>query len=189
MKVSVYIATSLDGFIARENGGLDWLLGAQQGESREGDGADGNSGDEDDGFQEFMDSVDVLVMGRNTYEVVLSFGPWPYGSKRVLVLTSTPIQIPVDLAGTVNWRSCSPAGLVKELSESGAKHLYIDGGKTIQGFLNAGLIDEITITRIPVLIGSGIPLFGPLGNDKHLAHIETQSFDYGMVQSKYKVIE
>lgn len=74
MKLSVYIATSLDGFIARENGGLDWLLGAKQGECGEGDGADSNSGDEDDGFQEFMDSVDVLVMGRNTYEAVLSFG-------------------------------------------------------------------------------------------------------------------
>lgn len=184
MKISVHIATSLDGLIARENGGLDWLPGAQ-----EGDGADGDSGDEDYGFKEFLDSVDVLVMGRNTYEAVLSFGQWPYGSKRVVVLASKPVEIPNGLAGTVESRSCSPAELVKDLAESGANHLYIDGGKTIQGFLNAGLIQEITITKIPVLIGSGIPLFGPLSADKRLNHLETRWFDNGFVQSRYQVIE
>ena len=182
MKASVYIATSLDGFIAREDGGLDWLPGAQGGDS-------GEEGGEDYGFQEFRDSVDVLVMGRNTYETVLSFGQWQYGSKRVLVLTSRPIQIPAGLAGTVDSRSCSPAELVKELSESGVGHIYVDGGKTIQGFLDADLIDEIIITTIPVLIGAGIPLFGPLTKDKRLAHVETQSFDNGMVRSKYTVIK
>lgn len=93
------------------------------------------------------------------------------------------------MAGTVDSRSCSPAELVKELLESGAKHLYIDGGKTIQAFLNAGLIDEITIAKIPILIGSGIPLFGPLSADIRLDHIETRSFDNGLIQSKYQVIE
>ena len=136
-----------------------------------------------------MDTVDVLVMGRNTFEAVLGFGQWPYGSKRVLVLSSRPIQIPEDQAGTVEWRSCSPAELVEELSESGVEHIYVDGGKTIQGFIDAGLIQEIIVTKIPVLIGSGIPLFGPLAADKQLAHIETRSFDNGLVQSKYKVIE
>lgn len=184
MKASVYIATSLDGFIARENGGLDWLPGAE-----EGDTGNGESGDEDYGYHEFIDSVDVLVMGRNTYELVLSFGKWPYGGKRVVVLANHPILIPNELAETVESRSCSPAQLVNELSESGARHLYIDGGKTIQGFLNAGLIQEITITKIPVLIGSGIPLFGPLDKDQKLAHMETRSFDNGLVQSRYEVIE
>ena len=182
MKVSVYIATSVDGFIARENGDLDWLPGSREGDS-------GEIGDEDYGYQEFMDSVDVLVMGRNTYEAVLGFGQWPYGSKRVVVLSSTPVQIPDGLAETVASRSCSPAELVKDLSKSGVTHLYIDGGKTIQGFLEAGLIDEITITRIPILIGNGIPLFGPLSTDSKLAHIETRSFDNGFVQSKYRVVK
>lgn len=183
LKASVYIATSLDGFIAREDGGLDWLPGAQ-----EGDGAAGDGGDEDHGFREFMDSVDVLVMGRNTYETVLGFGEWPYGSKRVVVLSSGPVEIPPDRVRNVEWRSSPPAELFNELSESGVDHIYVDGGKTIQGFLEAGLIEELIITTIPVLIGSGIPLFGPLTKDKHLAHIETQSFDNGMVQSKYRVI-
>lgn len=177
MKISVYIGISLDGFIAREDGTLDFLDGPEE------------IAGEDYGYHEFLDSVDVLVMGRNTYEMVQSFGQWPYGSKRVVVLSSRPIQIPEEQARTVEWKSCSPAELVQDLSESGAKHLYIDGGKTIQGFIEAGLISEIIITRIPVLIGSGIPLFGPLSDEKILDHVETRSFDNGLVQSKYRIVE
>ena len=178
MKMSVYIATSLDGFIARENGDLDWLPGSE-----------GQSDSEDYGYQQFMDSVDILVMGRNTYEMVLSFGQWPYGEKRVIILSSQEIEIPANLAGTVESRSSSPEKLVDELRNVSAQHLYIDGGKTIQGFLNAGLIDEMIITRIPVLIGSGIPLFGALNQDQKLRHIETSSFANGLVQSKYEVLK
>lgn len=178
MKVSVYIATSLDGFIARDNGDLDWLPGS-----------DGGSDGEDYGYHQFFDSVDVLVMGRNTFEKVLSFGQWPYGIKRVIVLSSNQTQIPNDLAETVESRSCSPTELVKELEKSEAKHLYVDGGKTIQGFLNAGLIQEIIITRVPVLIGSGIPLFGELESDKKLRLIETCKFESGFIQSKYEILE
>jgi len=134
-----------------------------------------------------MDTVDVLVMGRNTYEAVLGFGQWPYGTKRVIVLSSRPVKIPEEQAGTVEWRSCSPGELVKELSYSGVEHIYVDGGKTIQGFLDAGLIQEIIITKIPVLIGSGIPLFGPLSGDIHLTHAGTRSFDNCLVQTKYQV--
>lgn len=186
MKASVFIATSLDGFIARENGDLDWLPQPQ---------AEGQGNGEDYGFQEFMDSVDVLVMGRHTFEKVLSFekalsfGHWPYGDKRVVVLSSRPIAIPSNLPETVEAKSCSPAELVRQLSEQGAQHLYIDGGKTIQGFLNAGLIQQIIITRVPVLIGSGIPLFGSLDKDVKLQHIETRSFATGLVQSRYQVCE
>ena len=181
MKASVYIATSLDGFIARENGALDWLPG--------GDGASSNdeSNGEDFGYKAFMDSVDVLVIGRNTYETVLSFGQWPYGSKRVVVLSSTLARLANNLPPTVELKSCSPTELVQVLEVSGAKHLYIDGGKTIQGFLNAGLIQEIIITRIPILIGAGIPLFGPVNEDVKLRHIETRAFANGFVQSKYEV--
>jgi dihydrofolate reductase len=128
-------------------------------------------------------------MGRNTYDAVLGFGQWPYGCKRVVVLNGRPIKIPHDLTRTVEWRSCSPAALVDELSDSGVDHLYIDGGKTIQSFLNGGLIQEIIITEIPILIGSGIPLFGPLSTDTHLAHIETRSFENDFVQSKYRVTD
>ena len=176
MKASVYIATSLDGFIARENGELDWLSG----DDIEGSG-------EDYGFHEFMDSIDILVMGHKTFEMVVSSGKWLYGNKKVIVLSSRPVQIPSDLAETVESQSCSPTELVKQLSERGAMHLYIDGGKTIQGFLNADLIQQIIITRIPVLIGKGIPLFGPVINDIKLQHIETISFANGIVQSRYEV--
>lgn len=179
MKTSVYIATSLDGFIARENGDLDWLTGNHEGES----------GSEDYGFEEFMDSVDVVIMGRNTYEVVLSFGQWPYGNKRVVVLSSKLAQVSDNLPKTVEVKSGSLPELVQDLRQSGARHLYIDGGKTIQGFLNAGLVQEIIITRIPVLIGQGIPLFGPTTKDVKLQHIETRSYPNGYVQSKYKVCE
>ena len=178
MKASVYIATSLDGFIARENGDVDWLSGGDI----EGSG-------EDYGFQEFIDSVDILVMGRNTFEMVVSSGEWLYGNKQVIVLSSRPVQIPSNLAGTVETQLCSPTELVKQLSERGAKHLYIDGGKTIQSFINAGLIQQIIITTIPVLIGEGIPLFGPVNRDMKLQHIETRSFANGFVQSRYEVDE
>jgi dihydrofolate reductase len=178
MKVSIYIATSLDGFIARENGDLDWLPGS-----------DGEMGHEDYGYQDFMDSVGVMVMGRNTYEQVLSFGKWPYGEKQVVVLSSHLIPIPDELAKTVEVRSGDPTELVQGLGKTGIKHLYVDGGKTIQRFLRAGLINEITITRIPVLIGSGISLFGDLPKDIELTHIKTTSYENGFVQSKYAVIE
>ncbi|MBX2999868.1 MAG: dihydrofolate reductase [Caldilineaceae bacterium] len=177
MKTTVYIATSLDGFIARENGDLDWLPGIEDAETGE-----------DYGYKAFMDSVDVLVMGRNTYEIVSSFDPWPYGDKRVIVLSRTLTQIPEKAPKTVELRSSSPVELVNELREAGVGHAYIDGGKVIQSFLNAGLIQEMIITRIPVLIGSGIPLFGPLAQDVALQHVETLSYANGLVQSKYRVL-
>ncbi len=178
MKISLYIATSLDGFIARENGDLDWLPGS-----------DGQSDGEDYGYQQLMASVDTLIMGRNTYEMVLSFGAWSYGEKRVIVLSSRELEIPAHLADTVQARSSSPAELADELHETGAQHIYIDGGKTIQGFLQADLVDEMIITRIPVLLGSGIPLFGVLDHDRKLRHLQTSSFPNGFVQSKYEILK
>ena len=175
MKASVFIATSLDGFIARPDGEIDWL------------GDPPTEGADDYGYEKFMDTVDVLVMGRNTYEKVLTFGGWPYGAKPVVVLSSRTLHIPERIATSVETMSCSPAELVGRLSERGAKHLYIDGGRTIQQFLDAGLIQRLIITRIPVLIGSGIPLFGPLQRDIKLRHIETHVFSNGLVQSEYEV--
>lgn len=177
MKSSVYIATSLDGFIARENGDIDWLPGVN---------TDGSG--EDYGYKEFMDTVDILVMGRHTYEKVLTFNEWPYGNKPVVVLSSGSVNIPGHISQTVKSMSGSPSELVNQLSERGARHLYIDGGKTIQRFLDAGLIQQLIITRVPILIGSGIPLFGPLKRDILLRHIETREFASGLVQSKYEII-
>jgi len=173
-KVSVYIATSLDGFIARKNGDLDWL----------------NSGDEqgreDYGYQEFMNSVDVLVMGRKTFEKALTFGEWPYTGRKVVVLSTGAPSIPDSLQDSVAVLSLSPKDLVEHFSSHGPTHLYIDGGITIQHFIAAGLVDEMIITRIPILIGDGVPLFGPLNEDVKLTHIATRQFDNGYVQSKYR---
>jgi dihydrofolate reductase len=177
MKGSVYIATSLDGFIARENGDTDWLPGI-----------DTDEGGEDYGYKEFFDTVDVLVIGRKSYEKVLTFKEWPYGSKPVVVLSSRSVNIPKQIARSVESMSCSPTEVVRRLSKRGAKHLYVDGGKTIQGFLREGLIHQMIITKIPVLIGSGIPLFGPLQHDIKLRHIETTTFPDGLVRSRYEVV-
>lgn len=178
MKTSVYIATSLDGFIARENGALDWLPGSS--------GSGGES--EDYGYQTFMDTVDVSVMGRLTYEMVRMSGPWPYGEKRVIVLSTILEHLDDDLPKTVELRNAAPAELYNELKEAGIQHLYVDGGRTIRRFLDAGLIDELTITRVPILIGRGIPLFGELQNDVLLEHQKTLAFHNGLVQSRYKVL-
>ncbi|MGL5942967.1 MAG: dihydrofolate reductase family protein [Waterburya sp.] len=177
MKASVYIATSIDGFIARENGDIDWLPGVGDVESGE-----------DYGYQEFINSVDALVMGRNTYESVLSFDSWFYGTKPVFVLSSQKVDIPSDIARTVESICASPREVVRRLSERGFKHLYIDGGKTIQKFLSEGLIQELIITQVPILIGKGIPLFSSLSHDVRLHHLETRQFKNGLVQSKYEVI-
>jgi dihydrofolate reductase len=129
IKASVFIATSLDGFIARENGDLDWLTGAQSA-----------STEQDYGYQDFMDAVDTVVMGRNTFELASTFAAWPYGGKRVVVLSSRPSAVPPHLADGVEWLSMPPRRLVEWLAARGAAHLYVDGGKTIQGFLGADLI-------------------------------------------------
>lgn len=175
MKTSAFIATSVDGFIARPDGEVDWL-----GEPPE-DGA------EDYGYKKFMDTVGILVMGRNTFDKVMTFDGWPYGTKPVVVLSHRSLQIPEPIAKFVEAVSCSPVELINRLSVRGAKHLYIDGGKTIQGFLEAGLLQRLIITRLPILIGEGIPLFGPLQQDIRLRHIETRTFPGGFEQSEYEV--
>ncbi|HWS82220.1 MAG TPA: dihydrofolate reductase family protein [Rubrobacter sp.] len=177
MRATVYIATSVDGFIAREDGGIDWL-------PDEGD----EEGGEDYGYQEFIDSVDAIVMGRSTYELALSFGSWPYGEKPVTVLSSRHVEIPDAIARTVEAMSVAPREVVQRLAERGYGHLYVDGGRTIQGFLRDGLIHQLILTKIPILIGTGIPLFGPLSHDIGLRHLETRQFENGLVQSRYEVL-
>ena len=171
MKASVFIATSLDGFIARADGGIDWLP---------------VGGGEPHGFEEFMASVDALVMGRNTYETVLPFDPWPYGEKPVFVL-STRALAPAPRGAVVEHMSGPPTEIVSRLAARGVRHIYVDGGITIQRFLQAGLIQRLIITRIPVLLGSGIPLFGPLDRDIVLRHVATRALGSDLVQSEYVV--
>lgn len=176
VKCSVFIATSFDGFIARENGDLDWLPGS-----------DGKTGGEDYGFNEFFASIDTLIMGRKTYELALTFKEWPYRGKNVIVLSSGFPKFPKNLKESVEGTSSSPNELIQQLTSSGSAHVYVDGGKTIQSFLRASLIQEMTITRIPILIGEGISLFGPLLHDIKLQHLSTKAYESGFVQSKYKV--
>lgn len=172
LAASVFIGTSVDGFIARPNGAFDFLP------------ADGG---EPHGYNEFIASVDALVIGRKTFETVLAFPSWPYGDKRVVVLSSQPLDLSGVRGGVVEQMSGSPAGIVARLAESGAHHLYIDGGITIQRFLRAGLIQRLIITRVPVLIGQGIPLFGSLPHDVKLRHVMTRHYPSGLVQSEYEV--
>lgn len=176
MKKSVYIATSMDGFIARENGDLDWLPGSE-----------GSTTDEDYGYHKFFDSVDVLIMGRNTFEKVLSFGEWPYSEKKVIVLSHTRKQIPADISRNVEMKSGSPDKIIKGLEGQGYKHTYIDGGKTIQDFLHAGHIDEMIITRVPVMLGKGIPLFGAHDEIINLSLLKVTPFSNGLVQTHYNL--
>lgn len=176
-RVSVYIATSLDGYIARNGGELDWLDNAS---ATVPDG-------EDCGFQEFMDSIDTMVMGRKTYERVLSFGQWPYGQIPVVVLSRNPVSFPPSLANTLSHSSESPRDLLHRLSGEGTQHVYVDGGATIQGFLSEGLVDQITVTVIPVLLGEGLRLFGQIRSDIHLTHIRTIAYEFGFVQTTYSV--
>jgi dihydrofolate reductase len=176
MKGTVYIATSLDGFIARENGDLDWLHAAGS-----------SSGDEDYGYAAFMETVDAIVMGRHTYEKVRTFGKWPY-TKPVFVLSSRQLVIAPELQGFVGVLSGEPSRILSGLAARGMGHVYVDGGKTIQRFLDAGAIQRLIIIRIPILIGRGIPLFGPLSRDVHLQHVNTRHYPNGFVQSEYTVI-
>jgi dihydrofolate reductase len=173
VKVSVYIATSLDGFIARKNGDIDWLTGGESGE--------------DYGYAEFMSDIDYVVMGRNTYEKVLTFGGWHY-SKKVIVLTSRDLTPPPGLEDKIEALQLSPHELLNEMATRSAKHIYLDGGVTIQRFLREGLVDEMTITTIPILIGEGLQLFGKLEKDIKLELIKSESFKNGFVQNKYKVL-
>ena len=131
--------------------------------------------------------MDAIVIGRKTFETVLTLGPWPYGNKRVVVLSSRPLDLSAASGGVVEQMGRPPAQIVSQLAATGAHHLYVDGGITIQGFLRAGLIQRLIITRVPVLIGSGVPLFGSLPCDIRLRHVATRYYPSGLVSSEYHV--
>ena len=172
VNASVFVGVSLDGFIARSDGRLDFLP---------------PGGGEPHGYDEFMATVDAIVMGRNTFETVLTFGGWPFGEKPVVVLSSRPERCVAPADAVCEAMAGTPQEVVARLSERGMKHLYIDGGVTIQRFLEAGLIRRLIVTRVPMLLGRGIPLFGPLSRDIRLEHVATRSYPSGLVQSEYLI--
>ena len=172
MKLSVFVGTSLDGFIARHNGDYDFLP------------ADGG---EPHGYDEFIASVDTILIGRNTFEVVLKLPGWPYGEKRVVVLSHRPLDLS-KVPGSVEQMSGEPSNIVDKLAATRARHVYVDGGITVQEFLRAGQIHHLTITRVPVLIGEGIPLFSTLPHDIKLRHLGTRQYKSGLVTSEYEVL-
>jgi len=174
MIASVFIGISVDGFIARPDGALDFLP---------------PDGGEPHGYNEFFSSVDALVVGRGTFETVLAFPEWPYGDKPVVVLSSRQLDLSNMAAANVEQMQGSPREIVAKLEGRGIRHIYIDGGITIQRFLREGLIQRLIITRVPVLIGQGIPLFGALPHDIRLEHVHTQAYTSGLVKTEYRVMK
>jgi dihydrofolate reductase len=172
VKLSVFCGVSVDGFLARPDHSLDFLETGEQ---------------EPHGFEEFYNSIDVVVIGRKTFDVVLTFGEWPYGKKQVVVLSSTQLNFSSIKDGVVEQMSGEPLEIVTQLKARSFKHAYIDGGITVQRFLSSGLIDRMIVTRVPILIGTGIPLFGPISHDITLRHLATRSFKGGLVQSEYEL--
>lgn len=172
MRVLVYVGTSLDGLIAGKGGDIDWLLPFQNEEVGES-------------YKNFMSSIDAVVIGKGTFDTLLSFPAWPYEQK-VFLLSSSVSQPPKHLSEKVTVLSMKPREVLKHLSDKGFLNVYVDGGKVIQGFLKEDCIDELNITKVPVILGSGVPLFGALDNVLQFDHIETSVFSNGLVKSRYK---
>ena len=172
MKTTVYVGTSLDGFIARKDGDIDWLVKYQNKEVH-------------DSYNEFISRIDAMVIGRGTFEKVLSFPVWPY-EKKIFVLSTSLKQIPETLNEKAILIAMKPAETLNYLSDKGFSNSYVDGGKVIQSFLKEDLIDELIISKAPVLIGSGIPLFDYLNIDLRFKHIHTQVSSNGLVRSYYE---
>lgn len=174
---AAFIATSLDGYIARINGKLDWL---------ENSAIKGDS--EDYGYQKFMSSVDCIILGRNSFEKIANFSQWPYEGKRVIVISKTLKQPPKDFIDKVEVYGGQLELLAVDLQHKGLRKVYVDGGLTIQSMLKYNLLDEITLTQVPILIGRGIKLYGDLKDDIKLKLLKSQRFPSGFVQQHYQVL-
>jgi len=177
-RCSAYIASSIDGFIAGPDGGIEWLHRPAYAPSPELGLT----------YKKFISTVDALVMGRNSFTTVSSFKQWPYEGTPVVVLTGRAVEIPGPLQGKVRVDGGRPQDIVARLAAVGCRHLYVDGGNTIQRFLQARLINEIAITRIPILLGGGIQLFGALGVELPLRLLGTAVVGDGLVQDRYEVV-
>ncbi|MEX1212445.1 MAG: dihydrofolate reductase family protein [Balneolaceae bacterium] len=177
MKCSVYIATSADGFIAKPDGDIEWLHRSEYQDAA----TVGLT------YTEFISTVDAIVMGRHTYEKALTFDEWYYEGTEVIVLTTRELSVPEKLRGDVRFESGAPRDIVARLTEEGKKHLYIDGGITIQRFLEERLIDDLTLTVLPILLGRGIPLFGNGSMEQALDLIDVSISPNDTVQKRYKI--
>lgn len=173
-KISVYIATSIDGYIAKPDGGLDWLEKMTPPEGSR----------EDYGFYAHMAEIDTMVIGRGTYEIASSVVDWPYAGKRVVVLSSSLVAVRED----AELYSGDIVELTKKLYEEGARHIYIDGGVTISQFLNVGMVDEMIISIVPVVLGKGMPLFSCVGKESWFKLISAEACSNGMAQLKYRSV-
>lgn len=172
-KISIYIAQSIDGYIARKNGEIDWLEYGHPG------------GDEDYGFKKFINDIDTLILGRNTYETVCGFRRWPYKGKRVVVLSNTLIRVREEAELFCGQLT----DLTSKLGYEGVKHVWVDGGITLSKFLEANLVDDITISVIAMVLGSGIPLFSPMTREHKCRLVSTQSYPSGLIQLKYEILK
>jgi dihydrofolate reductase len=171
LRAAVFLGLSVDGRIARDDGDLDWLLA--RGEA---------AGDA--GFTPFVESIDAVVMGRLSYEAIAGFDDWPYLGRPIHVISAT-LATDIDPRITVHR---SPEAAVDALQRDGHRRVYVDGGQTVRWFLAAGLVDDLTLSAVPVLIGDGPSLFGSLGGDVDLEHVRTTVLDGGMVQTTYRVV-
>lgn len=187
MKCTVFIATSVDGFIAKSDGNIDWLDHA---------GKQDITPEDDMGFSELMNSIDCMIMGRNTMEVLAGFEltdeQWPYGNTPIFVLSTTQTQPPESLKNKVSMINLSIDALIDDLESKGFKHAYVDGGATIRSFLHAKQIDEMVITLAPILLGNGIRLFGDVMNtnsqDIRLENTSAKAYGNDFIQTKYDVV-
>jgi dihydrofolate reductase len=173
MRTTIYMGMSLDGFVARADDRLDFLPAPPDGDEH--------------GFSAFLATVDVIVMGRRTLEVVLSFGlkHWPYRQTPLIVLSRSLTLPPAGSPTTVSLRSGEPAALLHSLAAEGIEHVYVDGARTARAFLAEGLVDRLIVTHVPVLIGEGLSLWGRLPRDIRLTLLESRVQPGGLVQSVY----
>jgi dihydrofolate reductase len=176
MKINVFIANSLDGFIAEENGGIEWLSNLSSLE------------ESDFGFKSFYDSIDAILMGRNTFQTIQSFTDYPYPNKKLYVLSTTLKKEDLNPKYSQELIEGNPSEIKELIQKKGHENIYLDGGITIQNFLKEGLVDTLIVSIVPILLGKGIKLFGEISKTIPLKHIETRVFSNGLVQNSYKCI-
>lgn len=184
MKCSVFIATSADGYIATIDNSVEWLETSGK--------TDVDLGNQSDmGFNNFIASVDCMIMGRSCMEKLASFNltpeQWPYGKIRIIALSKSINEVPENLKTRVELYAGDISTLILELERAGFKHAYVDGGATITSFLNEKLINEMTITQAPILLGAGKPLFGETNQKIKLENGQATAFPNDYIQVKYEV--
>ncbi|MEJ2046088.1 MAG: dihydrofolate reductase family protein [Reinekea sp.] len=175
MKASAFVTTTLDGYLARPDHRLDWLEEAN------------SDSKEDYGYDAFINQITTVVMGRKTFEKIMTLPEWPYKNQRLILLSSIIKQVPDELEDQIQLFNGDVVELTNLLDAEGEEHLYVDGSQAIQAFINAGLMTDLTITTLPILIGEGVPLFGgPLNKDIRLKHQFTKAYKNGFVQTSYR---